>query len=214
MPIPSPTPIYRIIHVDNLKLYLERGKIHSPNDDPKDGLEYRTIHDENIQSARREWTIPCGPKGVLHDYVPFYFGTRSPMLLRLKTGRVLHYHEGQEPIIYLVSSVQTILQEGYNFVFSDGQGIKRFTSWYCREEDLGMLDWNCIHARRWNDTTGEPDRMRRKQAEFLIHRQCDWSVIKKIGVLNENMRNKVEIIMNEYSTNKHRPVELSHQWYY
>ena len=30
----------------------------------------------------------------MHDYVPFYFGVLSPMLLQLKTGRVTGYNEG------------------------------------------------------------------------------------------------------------------------
>lgn len=38
----------------------------------------------------------------MHDYVPFYFGPLSPMMLNLKTGRVAGYEEDQEPLIYLV----------------------------------------------------------------------------------------------------------------
>jgi hypothetical protein len=46
--------------------------------------------------------------GALHDYVPFYFGFLSPMLLQLKTGRVTGYNEGQEPLVYLKSTVQAV----------------------------------------------------------------------------------------------------------
>ena len=35
----------------------------------------------------------------MHDYVPFYFGQLSPMLLQLKTNRVAGYTEGQDPLM-------------------------------------------------------------------------------------------------------------------
>lgn len=84
----------------------------------KNGHEYRTIHNQSIQSSRSTWEIQCGPGGVIHDYVSFYFGPRSPMLYQLHTGWVQGYDEGQQPLIYLVSSVQAIEQSGVGFVFS------------------------------------------------------------------------------------------------
>ena len=36
---------------------------------------------------------------------------------------VENYDEGQEPLIYAVSTVETIAQAGLGFVFSDGHGI-------------------------------------------------------------------------------------------
>jgi len=108
MQAPVPTPIYRLIHVDNLPILLHRGGIHAPNKTPNDGLIYRTIHNVEIQQKRYLKKIPCSPGGVIHDYVPFYFGYLSPMMVQLKTGQVSGYDEGQEPLIYLVSHAQTI----------------------------------------------------------------------------------------------------------
>lgn len=45
------------------------------------------------------------------------------MLYQLHTGFVNGYKEGQEPIIYLVSSVQAVDQAGIPYVYSDGHGI-------------------------------------------------------------------------------------------
>lgn len=64
MSIPFPTPILRFIHKDNLHIYLRRGGIHAPNNLPNDGLEYKTIHDAEIQSKRSASPIPCGLKVV------------------------------------------------------------------------------------------------------------------------------------------------------
>ena len=102
------TPIFRILHVGNLHIHLERRGLHAPNNTPDDGLKYKlkykTIHNIDIQDKRQRNKVPCGPGGVLHDYISFYFGYFSPMLLQLKTGYVEGYDEGQEPLIYLVST--------------------------------------------------------------------------------------------------------------
>src|SRR6266481_4453319 len=100
MPPPNPTPILRIIHIDNLRTLIQRGGLHATNHTPNDGFPYRTIHNVDIQNIRRIKPISCDPCGTMHDYVPFYFGYLSPMLFQLKTGRVPGYAEGQEPLIY------------------------------------------------------------------------------------------------------------------
>jgi hypothetical protein len=51
----------------------------------------------------------------------------SPMMLQLKTGQVAGYNEGQQPLIYLVSSAQVVEAADIRFVFSDGHGLARFT---------------------------------------------------------------------------------------
>ena len=86
--------------MDNLRTLLARGGLHSTNHTPNDGLPYRTIRNVDIQNVRRARPVPCGPGGTMRDYVPFYFGQLSPMLLQLKTNRVVGYTEGQEPLIY------------------------------------------------------------------------------------------------------------------
>lgn len=123
MTIPRPTPIYRLVHVDNLPVLLRRGGLHAPNHTPNDGQSYRTIHNVDIQNQRQARAMRCGPGGTIHDYVAFYFGPRSPMLFQLHTGWVEGYSEGQGPLIYLVSTVDAIAQAGLRFVFSDGHGI-------------------------------------------------------------------------------------------
>ncbi len=114
---PQQTPIYRLVHVDNLPTLLRRGGLHAPNHTPQDGLPYRTIHNVSIQVARHTSPIPCGLRGTAHDYVPFYFGYLSPMLFQLKTGRVPGYDERQAPLVYLVATAQAVAEAGLPFVF-------------------------------------------------------------------------------------------------
>ncbi|MDO8806695.1 MAG: DUF4433 domain-containing protein [Elusimicrobiota bacterium] len=214
MTVPIPTPIYRFTHVDNLKVYLQRKALHAPNHPPSDGLPYKTIHNIEIQNKRKTTKIPCGPDGCIHDYIAFYFGPRSPMLYQLHTGYVSGYTEGQEPLIYLVSTAQAIKKSGTDFVFSDGHGIAAFTEWFDNLTDLGKIDWADVYASTWKDTLEDPDRQRRKQAEFLVHKKCDWNLIQEIGVVNSRAKDKVEEILNGFSRSVRKPVTIKTEWYY
>lgn len=214
MAVPNPTPILRFLHIDNLAVVLQRGGLHAPNQTPKDGLVYKTIHNAEIQQERASRKVAVGPGGVIHDYVPFYFGPLSPMLLQLKTGRVVGYTEGQEPLIYLVTTVQAVSQSGAGFVFTDGHGIAAFTSWYSDLADLDKVDWNMVCQQYWSDNINDMDRQRRKQAEFLVHQFCDWSLIQQICVLNTNIKTRVGHILSGFDAGVHRSVVVRPQWYY
>ena len=212
--VPIPTPIYRFVHVDNLEVFLHRGALHAPNHTPEDGHVYLTIHNLDIQQHRRVRQIPRGPGDVIHDYVSFYFGALSPMLLQLHTGRVEGYAQGQEPLIYLVSSAQIVEESGARFVFSDGHGIAAFTILYDDLASLDQVDWSTVSARYWKDTLDDMDRKRRKQAEFLINRECDWALIQEIGVVTKTMKTRVEGILSRFDCALHRPVNVRQRWYY
>jgi len=214
MSVPNPTPIYRIVHVDCLRTLLQRGGLHATNHTPQDNLPYRAIHNVEIQGQRHIRSIPCGPRGTLHDYVPFYFGYLSPMLLQLKTCRVTGYNEGQEPLIYLASTVQAAAGAGLRFVFSNGHGIAAYTAWFDDVSRLDEVDWNMVYQRYWRDEITDMDRQRRKQAEFLIYQSCPWKLIQEIGVLNTPAKTRVEQILNEFDASQRTVVNVRAGWYY
>ncbi|HAT1879868.1 TPA: DUF4433 domain-containing protein [Legionella pneumophila] len=214
IPVPSEIQLYRLTHINNLNLLMQRGGLHSPNNTPNDGYIYRTIHDATVQANRKVTPIPCGARGNVHDYVPFYFGTHSPMLLQLKTGQVAGYTEGQDPLIYLVTSLDLIISNGCRYVFSDGHGLATYTDWYDNLNDLDKIDWDIVKQKFWADTAEDGDRQRRKQAEFLVHSFCDWSLIKGIAVLNDQMKQNVEAIMANYPNRNQPPVKILPRYYY
>jgi hypothetical protein len=135
-------------------------------------------------------------------------------MLNLKTGRVAGYDEGQEPLIYLVSTVQEIQQNGNPFVFSDGHGIASFTQWFDDIKELDKVDWDVVNLRYWADTLNDMDRQRRKQAEFLVHQFCDWSLIKEIVVINGTVKSEMENAMRQYPPEYWRPIQIKRDWYY
>lgn len=211
---PVPTPILRFTHVDNLDTIIRRGGLHAPNQVPDDGLTYRFCHSTEVQSARAEVPIHLGPGGTIHDYVPFYFGYLSPMMLNLKTGRVEGYNEGQEPLIYLVSSAQAIEESGIKFVYSDGHGLATFTEWFDDLDKLDAVDWTVVNLRYWTDNINDMDRQRKKQAEFLVHRCCPWSLIQEIVVIDSTMQQRVESILAAFPKEQRKVVRTDQNWYY
>lgn len=214
MPAPIPTLIYRMVHIDNLDVLLRRQALHAPHQTPQDGLIYRTIHDTDVQAKRHLQPVAVGSGGTIHDYVPFYFGPRSPMLLQLHTGRVAGYTERQDPLVYLVSSVQAIIAGGCRFIFSDGHGLATFTQWFTDPSDLDKVDWTAVNARQWNDTVQDMDRQRRKQAEFLVFQDCPWSAVITIAVLNDTVEAQVEAIVARHAPALRRSVAIHPEWYY
>ena len=214
MPPPNPTPIFRFIHVENLDTLMRRDALHAPNHVLSDGLPYRFCHDPEVQGARAAVTITVGPGGTIHDYVPFYFGYLSPMLFKLKTGRVAGYDEGQEPLIYLVSTAQAVADAGVGFAFSDGHGLAFITGWFDRLERLEAVDWGMVYQQYWSDNLNDMDRQRRKQAEFLVYQSCPWSLIQEIVVINTAMRERVEAIQAAFHVSKRKMVKIERRWYY
>lgn len=53
----------------------------------------------------------------MSEYVPFFFAPKAPMLFFINRN-VDIYQEGQEPLVYLVSSVQAVHEAGLSFVFT------------------------------------------------------------------------------------------------
>ena len=156
----------------------------------------RYIAYENIQDRRATTYVPCGRGGVLHDYVPFYFAPRSPMLYTINRGNVENYTQGQATVIHLVSSVENIESEDLSFVFTDGHAVMTFTEFF---DDLKYLDdaidWDVMEARYWKDTNEDNDRKRRRQAEFLVRNFFPWQLITEIGVINYTIQSQVENIL-------------------
>jgi len=168
----------------------------------------------DVQTSRRVTAVPCGPGGTVHDYIPFYFGVLSPMLLQLKTGQVPGYTEGQEPLVYLVSTAQAVAQAGVPLVFTDGHGLAAWTEFFDDLVHLDRVDWEMVKQRYWADTDEDMDRQRRKQAEFLVHQFLLWELVSGIGVCSEAMKQKVEAVLARHPEAMRKIVVTQPAWYY
>lgn len=184
-----PTEIYHITHIDNLPSILEQGCLLANSQLQKSDIQYRDVAYGHIQDRRSRKPVPCCVGGTLHNYVPFYFAPRSPMLYAIHTGSTAQYQGGQQTILHLATSVETIASQNLNFAFTDGHATKAFTRFYDTLTDLPeAIDWKVVRSWSWKDTNEDMDRKRRKQAEFLVHRAVPWHLINSIGVINPTMQ--------------------------
>ena len=75
-----PTYIYHHTHIDNLSGILRSGGVCCDRICQASTLTLRDIAYQNLKLRRMTTPVEVPPGGVLADYVPFYFGPRSPML--------------------------------------------------------------------------------------------------------------------------------------
>jgi len=136
------------------------------------------------------------------------------MMFQLKTGQVPGYNEGQEPLVYLVSTCQAVQVSGAHFVFTNGHALPAYTDYFDDLAQLDQVDWDIVYERYWASTVDDMDRQVRKQAEFLIYRFCDWSLIEEIAVINLKMKKRVERILTKFPEIEQRPIIVKPGWYY
>ncbi|VXD10421.1 type II toxin-antitoxin system toxin DNA ADP-ribosyl transferase DarT [Planktothrix paucivesiculata] len=204
--------IYHITDFNNLPSILESRGLMSKNQQFKNSIKYINISHDSIQDRRNRQNVPCGSYGTLHDYVPFYFAPRSPMLYTINRGNVQSYKDGQNSIIHLVVEVDEIIESEIPFVFTDGHAIMEYSDFYTDLNDLRMIDWDVMELTYWHDTDDDPNRKCRRQAEFLIYQFCPWGLIKEIGVINFSMQSQVQKILQNFE--QKTPVWVYPQWYY
>ena len=208
----SPTPIYHITHVGNLPGIIGAGGLQCNGTLKGAGTDYANIAHDTVQDRRQYTMVPCGPGGVLHDYVPFYFAPRSPMLYTISRGNVPTCPQGQGPIVHLVSTAQAVEAQGLGFALTNGHGIVVLTDFYDDLQQLDEVDWKVMPLKYWHDTAEEPDRKRRRQAEFLVHRLFPWDLVTEIGVWTAAVQAQVQAALA--ATPHKPPVTIRPGWYY
>jgi len=149
--------------------------------------------------------VEVDPEGTLGDYVPFYFGTRSPMLFTYKNGNVTGKHEDQDEIIYLVSSAEYVAEKGLAYAFSDGHPVVEPKAFYNDLGNLSEVDMPLMMQRDWFDTNSDPDRKRRRQAEFLVYERFPWEHVRAVGVRTKAMQTWVQETMRIIQNPQFRP---------
>lgn len=181
--------LYRIVHQDNINYILQNGMFCVENEQFDSNNIF--IGDSTLTNQRHVFKIPLPDAGNLGDYIPFYFGYRSPMLYNIKTG-----HRGipmwsQSQIIYIVCKMQPFFTDEFTIVFTNGHAKSQFTSYFTQEADLKQLDWAAIKALQWQNTPHDPDKMRRKQAECLIKSHIPPQYITALVVYDASTQAKM-----------------------
>lgn len=185
--------VYHFTYVKNLEQIIKNGLL-STNLKKNKGIVHQDIANNEIQHRRSEMKVTCGPGGVIHDYVPFYFTKRSPMLLNvIKTKNV-----DQEGIIYFAIPIEAIEDKSVVFSSSSANTLTP-PNFYSNANDLNKLNWDIIDKRVW---IPKPETLKQqKMAEFLIHDKVSINDISFIVVWDSCMKNYVTQLLTKHGIN-------------
>ncbi|WPQ64585.1 DUF4433 domain-containing protein [Chitinophaga sancti] len=203
--------LFRIIHLNNLEYVLKNGMFTRGhiNADPN----YINIGDSTLITQRQAHPVGIVPPGgSLGDYVPFYFGPLSPMLLNIKTGYRGIVKRPQTDIVYICCRFANITKSCKEWCFTDGHAKDRLTAFYNNKDQLEAVDWNMVGQRYWRANEEDIDRMRRKQAEFLVKNQVPVECISGIIVYDSTTEGIVKKLITELRLSI--PVIVKSEYYY
>ena len=216
--------IYHIVHFDNLRSVFTRGGLLSREKLFVEGRTYRSIANDEVQSLRDRILIldvVVGRFRSLHNYVPFYFATRTSML----RAQLEH---GLQDRIAIIEVNRSIMREK-GVLFTDGNASNQQLTKYGAEKVqiipaamlkstccrvympadsprgsnancsnfyrnivfLDQLDWDIINSRR----SFIREKRQRKQAEVLIPDLLPVSKIANIYVNNQTMMRDVNTLI-------------------
>ena len=212
--------IYHITHISNLPGILSEGGLwcdarNVADSHCRQSIGYNVIKDRRLRKPVKSLHgKPVSRGGCVGDYVPFYFTVRSPMLFTISKGNVPSFSGTQDEIIYLVSSTKEVLKAGLNWCYTNGHSVEEISDFFDDLRHLDKIDWDIIKSRIWRNTPDQPDRKRKKQAEFLIHQFFPWDCVIGLAAINEQMAGKAREILNSTSDSHLPPIKALPRWYY
>ena len=222
--MPNPVRLFHITAIDNLTAICQHGALISKNAGAIQGINYQNIAHSSAQNARAGKPVPNPPGGSIHDYIPFYFAPRSPMLSAIHNGNVMGCSLKQDDILHLETTVERVTANNAEFVFYDRNATKSYSVAFTDLSKLAteiawdlitevpQLDGFCKYFHDRHTPEKYIDRMECRQAEFLLKNAVHLSVMTCIGVINESKAEIVRKILTETGINL--PVAVKTNWYF
>lgn len=179
---------FRLTHIDNIQYIMSHGLVRSVS----------TLRDENYVSIGDVQVIQIRKDRKYHgyclsDYMPFYFGPRSPMLYVIQHGFNGVRKVAPENIVYCVVRIEDIIKNDVGCIFTDGHALSSLTNYYGKNE-LSILDsfvkYDDVYSAYWNSEM-DIDLKRRKEAELLINDDLPVQYIRGFVVYNETAKTRL-----------------------
>lgn len=176
-------------HIDNIPYVLRCGLVRANS--PLKDENYVNIGDKQVIQRREE----CPVQGYrLSDYMPFYFGPRSPMLYVIQHGYCGVQRRDPEQIVYCVVRLEDLVRDGIDGVFTDGHAVDKKSKFFdiqklSQVDDYVSLD--DVFSTQWN-LENDKDLKRRKEAELLIKVDLPAQYICGFVVYNERAKARLE----------------------
>lgn len=222
--MPQPVRLFHITALGNLPALCRAGALLSKTQGAAAGVVYQNIAHEGAQRARAAKPVTLPPGGSVHDYVPFYFAPRSPMLSAIHHGQVAGCHLQQPDIVHLETTVDRVTAGGTPFVFFDRNATLAYSKPY---NDLGQLadavawdliteppalDGFCKYFQNRHEDERYVDRMERRMAEFLVHGRVPLGAFTRVGVCNAPQAQAVQAILDAAGVPLRADVKTN--WYF
>ena len=152
MTTPRKGLLFHFTHVTNLVTIVQDG-LHCDSDVTATRRSFTEVGNQGIKSQRRSRAVPISPGGVVADYVPFYFAARSPMLYAVYMNNVPTYSGGQDEVVYLVTTVDAVVQHNLPFVFTDRNAALGVALYGSNPADLdSYVDWPLMEDQWFRNT--------------------------------------------------------------
>lgn len=213
--VPGGRKILHITHPKNLSQIVRSGVLWSDARRIELGLACRVVGMSNIKRRRlEELDVHCHPGTRVGEYVPFYFCPRSIMLFILYKANhpELEYTGGQGPILHLQADLGASIgwadRNSIRWAFSDRNAGERVAEFYKKTSQLGKVNWEAVDATDFRS----PEVKEGKQAEFLMYESFPWTLVEKIGTLEEKVAKRVRAVIGRAS---HVPeIVVESGWYF
>jgi len=186
--------LYRMTHIDNVPHIIQYGI--TRRNSTNANTAYVPIGDVSLIDVRSSMCQTIhGNNVIIGDCIPFYFGTRMPMLYVIQHG----YNWVPKPvnpsdIVYIVVSLESLKQDIKTFYFTDGHPTNSMTRFFDDsdiDKILDYVDMNAVRSKYWSDVDGVSDIKRRMQAEFLSPVDVAPQHILGYGCYDESAKNKL-----------------------
>jgi hypothetical protein len=221
--IQHPLRIFHITAICNLASIAKSKALYANSQLRKKQIQYGNIAYQGAQGTRAAKLVAKPPAGVIHDYVPFYFAPRSPMLFTINKGNVPDCPYRQRDIVHFMTTVEIVIENELPYVFYDYNATLSIANCYGSLKDLDKIDWNLFYepprmdgyCKYWHSVLDNPRYIRRqetRQAEFLIHKSVPLKHMSMVGTYNEEKAAEVKQIFDDARVKLH--VEAKPEWYF
>lgn len=174
--------VFRLTHIDNIKYIMSKGLVRASS--PLRDENYVSIGDVQVRKDRKYQGYQ------LSDFMPFYFGPRSPMLYVIQHGFNGVPKVKPEDIVYCVIRIEDIIKNDIDCIFTDGHALSSLTNYYYKSSLANLnniVNYDDVYSTYWN-IEDDPDLKRRKEAELLINEDLPAQYIRGIVVYNETAK--------------------------
>ncbi|MFD1628947.1 DUF4433 domain-containing protein [Pseudopedobacter beijingensis] len=205
--------LYRILHINNMEYTLKNGLYHKNHEKADPG--YINIGDQTLIQQRNDYPVDINPpNGLLGEYIPFYFGPLSPMLYNIYTGYRGVTRRPQQDIVYICCNLKDITDCCNEWCFTDGHAKNAITTFYNNLEHINLIDLDLAKQRYWNNTDDDFDRMRKKQAEFMVKYHIPANCIRNIVVYDKKAAEKIRNLVENLELEIEVHINPSGRFYY